>query len=85
MFGLLNFFTENKGLKVNFLRRVFVLDTKPKHWVAERPETSKDIVSIVIASDNNYAPHLGALIASIIDNFSKRAFLRSDNLRWRYF
>ena len=72
---LAKLFTENKGLKVNFLRRVFVLDTKPKHWFAERPETSKDIVSVVIASDNNYAPHLGALIASIIDNFSKERFL----------
>ena len=41
----------------------------------KRPETSKDIVSVVIASDNNYAPHLGALIASIIDNFSKERFL----------
>ena len=72
---LAKLFTENNGLKVNFLRRVFVLDTKSKHWVAERPETSKDIVSVVIASDNNYAPHLGALIASIIDNFSKERFL----------
>ena len=72
---LAKLFRENNGLKVNFLRRVFVLDTKSKYWVAERPETSKDIVSVVIASDNNYVPHLGALIASIIDNFSKERFL----------
>lgn len=68
-------FVDNKSLKVNFLRRIFVLNTNPKNWVAVRPNTDKDIVSVVIASDNNYAAHLGALVSSIVDNFSKDRFL----------
>ena len=72
---LAKLFSDNKALKVNFLRRVFVLDTKPKHWIASKPDTHKEIVSVVIASDNNYVAHLGALITSIIDNFSSERFL----------
>lgn len=68
-------FSDRKDLKINFLRRVFILDTRPKHWIATKAETSKNVVSVVIASDNNYAGHLGALIASILDNFSKERFL----------
>ncbi|WGE71454.1 DUF4422 domain-containing protein [Actinobacillus equuli subsp. haemolyticus] len=68
-------FVDNKSLKVNFLRRIFVLNTNPKNWVAVRPNTDKNIVSVVIASDNNYAAHLGALVSSILDNFSKDRFL----------
>lgn len=72
---LVKLFSDKQDIKVNFLRRVFVLDTRPKHWIAAKPITTKDIVSVVIASDNNYAAHLGALIASITHNFSKDRFL----------
>ncbi|WP_324682449.1 DUF4422 domain-containing protein [Bibersteinia trehalosi] len=72
---LLKLFTEKKSIKVNFLRRVFVQNTDAKNWIAKTPKTDKKIVSIVIASDDNYSSHLGALIQSILDNFSQDRFL----------
>lgn len=65
----------NKNLKINYLRRVFVRNTSKKNWMTKRPNTDKEIVSVVIASDNNYVPHLGALIVSIISNLNKNYFL----------
>ncbi|AHG87137.1 hypothetical protein F544_19090 [Bibersteinia trehalosi USDA-ARS-USMARC-190] len=72
---LLKLFTEKKSIKVNFLRRVFVQNTDAKNWIAKTLKTDKKIVSIVIASDDNYSSHLGALIQSILDNFSQDRFL----------
>lgn len=72
---LLKLFAENTTIKANFLRRVFLLNTDTKNWFTQLPKTDKKIVSVVIASDNNYAPHLGALIQSILDNFSQDRFL----------
>lgn len=66
---------DEKELKVNYLRRVFIHDTAPKKWYTNLPKTDKNIVSVVIASDNNYTAHLGALIASIQNNISKEYFL----------
>ncbi|KGQ71368.1 glycosyl transferase [Chelonobacter oris] len=66
---------DEKNLKINYLRRVFVHDTTAKKWCTNLPNTSKKIVSIVIASDNNYVAHLGSLISSIQSNISKAFFL----------
>lgn len=62
-------------LKVNYLRRFFVLDTAPKTWYAEPVVSDKPVVSVVIAADNNYAPHLGALLCSILAHFPAHKFL----------
>lgn len=72
---LLKYKNENKDTKINYLRRVFILETKSKQWFSKLPETSKPITSIAIASDNNYVPHLGALIASILDNTTPDSFI----------
>lgn len=54
------------------LDRVFVSDTTPKVWDPPLPTSAAEhnLVSVVIASDNNYVPHLAALILSICDNFT---------------
>ncbi|MFZ7344142.1 DUF4422 domain-containing protein [Avibacterium volantium] len=66
---------EKTALKINYLRRVFIKNTEPRNWNSKLPITDNEIVSVVIASDNNYVPHLGALIASIISNFDRKYFL----------
>ncbi|MBE2894791.1 DUF4422 domain-containing protein [Spirabiliibacterium falconis] len=67
--------SENKKLRVNYLRRVFVKNTESKNWYSIKPETNKEIVSVVIASDNNYVPHLASLILSIIENLDDKFYL----------
>lgn len=64
----------NPELKVNYLARVFVKNTEKKYWIAQKV-CQKNAVSVVIAADEHYVPHLGALICSIIDHLSPDAFL----------
>ena len=62
-------------LKINHLRRVFIVDTTAKNWYAKPVVSDKPIVSVVIAADDHYTPHLGALIVSILDHFPADKFL----------
>jgi lipopolysaccharide biosynthesis glycosyltransferase len=67
---MLHYLALNPETRVRELDRVFIQDPSPKLW---DPAISKDqerVVSVVIASDDNYVPHLGALIASIFANIS---------------
>jgi lipopolysaccharide biosynthesis glycosyltransferase len=64
-------FTPN--LRVHELDRVFVTDPTPKVWDPAIRSSQDKVISIVIASDDNYVPHLGALMASIFDNISPDA------------
>ena len=66
---------EMPQLKVNHLRRVFIHDTTPKAWYAAPVVSDKPVVSVVIAADNNYAPHLGALLCSILAHFPTHKYL----------
>lgn len=66
---------EQLGLQFKYLNRIFISDTSPKNWTAPLPVTDKPIISTVIASDDNYVPHLGALIKSIQHHFSDSNFL----------
>ena len=61
---------ENPNLRFKYLNRIFVQNTKARNWIAPLPLTNKPLVSVVIASDDNYVPHLGALIKSIQCHFS---------------
>lgn len=70
---LVHYLAIHPDTKVRELDRVFIKDSSPKVW---DPGISRDqdrVVSVVIASDDNYVPHLGALIASIFANISKRS------------
>ena len=66
---------ERPELRFKYLNRVFVHDTNAKNWVAPRPNTTKPLISTIIASDDNYVPHLAALIKSIQHHFSSENFL----------
>lgn len=59
--------------RVHELDRVFVQDTTPKVWDPESVSSSNSLISVVIASDDHYVPHLGALIVSIFDNLHQHA------------
>lgn len=72
---LLKYKKKHPNIKINYLHRVFINDTKSKKWLAELPQTSKPVTSITIASDNNYVPHLGALIVSILENATSDNFI----------
>jgi len=63
---------EQPQLRVLELDRVFVDNTEPKCWDPPIPAASHPgaLISAVIASDNHYTPHLGALIVSLLDNLS---------------
>ena len=52
------------------LDRVFIEDPSSKVWDPCPHGSQGDAISVVIASDNKYVPHLGALIISIFDNIS---------------
>lgn len=69
------YINNNPNTRIKHLRRVFVNDTNNKNWVSQFPQTSKPIVSIVSPSDNNYVPHLGTLIVSILDNANPENFI----------
>jgi len=64
--------TKSPELRVLELNRVFVKDTTAKIWDPCTPSIrpGQSLISIVIASDDNYVPHLGALVASIVANTS---------------
>lgn len=71
---LLHYMEKHPEAKVLELDRIFIEDTAPKERnprIAERD--SKSTISVVIASDDNYVPHLGALICSIFDNINEGA------------
>lgn len=59
------------------LDRVFVQDTTAKRWDPPMPAgvPGAQVVSVVIASDDHYTPHLGALIVSILDHLAADRFL----------
>jgi lipopolysaccharide biosynthesis glycosyltransferase len=54
------------------LDRVFVNDPAPKLWDPPRLSDSGQTISIVMASDNAYVPHLGAFIVSLFDNLTPK-------------
>ena len=66
---------EQPKLKINHLHRIFIQDTTAKTWYAAPVSSDKPVVSVVIASDDHYTPHLGALICSIRDHFPADKFL----------
>lgn len=55
---------------VRELERIFVNDPRPKLWDPPRPTSMPEPISVVVACDDHYTPHLGALIASIFDNLN---------------
>lgn len=65
----------NPTLKIGTLDRVFVENTDEKDFYDYSDLPRNDVVSAVIASDNNYVPHLGALIQSICTFFDRQYFL----------
>lgn len=70
-----NFIKNNDSAKILFLDRVFVKNVEQKSLLSLLPKTNKEIISVVIAADNNYVPHLGALLVSISDNLDKNVYL----------
>ena len=65
----------NSSLKIGTLDRVFVENTDVKESYNYVDLPTSNVVSAVIASDNNYVPHLGALIKSIFTFFDSKYFL----------
>jgi lipopolysaccharide biosynthesis glycosyltransferase len=62
--------------------RVFISDPSPRVWdpaprfiASGNGEKPSRTISVVVASDNGYVPHLGALIASVCDNIARDVFL----------
>lgn len=62
---------------VQELDRVFVKDPSPRAWdpaprfiASGKGEKPSRTISVVVASDNGYVPHLGALICSVCDNLA---------------
>lgn len=67
---LLHYLDQNPDTSIRELDRVFIEDPSPKVWDPGIRSDQDSVISVVIASDNNYVPHLGALIASIFDNIA---------------
>jgi lipopolysaccharide biosynthesis glycosyltransferase len=59
--------------KVKELDRVFIKDPRPKVWNPPQRSSQQQPISIVVASDDSYVPHLGALLVSIFDNLDRKA------------
>ena len=72
---LVHYLDAHPEAKTHELDRVFIQDPSPKVWDPGIGSGASAAISVVIASDNNYAPHLGALIASIFDNIDTRAIV----------
>lgn len=70
---LVHYIEAHPQTKIHELDRVFIQDPSPKVWDPDVSSDANAVISVVIASDNNYAPHLGALIASIFDNINRHA------------
>lgn len=66
-----HFIHHNPSTRILELNRIFVDDPRAKVWDPPMLSTSQVAISVVIASDNNYAPHLGALLVSIFHNLRK--------------
>jgi lipopolysaccharide biosynthesis glycosyltransferase len=54
-------------LKVRYAERVFIEDTQPRSF--SLPPKKPNALTVTIASDDNYVPHLAALIQSVVENF----------------
>ncbi|RFU45992.1 DUF4422 domain-containing protein [Paraburkholderia sp. DHOC27] len=65
----------NPTLKVRYLRRVFVRDTKIYAQCPDLPDTPLEIVSVVAATDHNYVSHMAALVASVFSNADRSKFI----------
>ena len=65
----------NPSVTYKELNRVFIKDTAVAPIEPDLPETSLPVMSIAISCDENYVPHLGALIASIVTNLSNKHYL----------
>lgn len=61
--------------KIQELNRVFIKDPRPKGWSPPLQDSCQQTISIVVASDNAYVPHLGALLVSIFDNLAPKTEL----------
>lgn len=75
---LLNVFLETKNLsRAQYveLERVFIKSTDLPAQVMSPTAAPENAVSIVIASDDNFVPHLAALIESIKDSLCRDRFL----------
>ena len=57
------------------LKRVFIKSTENLPKEPKVPSTNLPVMSLAISSDSNYIPHLGALIASIVENRNKNYYL----------
>ncbi len=68
-----HYLASHPNTKLMELDRVFIKDPSPKLWDPGFKGDCAGVVSVVIASDDHYAPHLGALIVSIFDNISSDA------------
>ncbi len=60
--------SESPTLRVRCLNRVFVHNTDPVRIESNNIELAAPSATIAVASDNGYAPHLGAMIASVVAN-----------------
>jgi lipopolysaccharide biosynthesis glycosyltransferase len=67
--------SEDTGLRLKHLRRIFVEDTTPEPIAPSLPETKFPIISLVASTDARYLPHLGALIASVLSNANQGMFI----------
>ncbi len=65
---------ERENINILELARVFVEDTKPRLIEPKIPKSNNPVVSIVTVSDDNYVPHVAALIVSILQNSSNNYF-----------
>ena len=59
---------DSSRLRVRELHRLAVRDTAPLPKAVPRIETDRPIFTVVAASDENYVPHLAALVASVLDH-----------------
>lgn len=74
---LVNLMRINPDIKIKYAERIFVKDTSEKKFMPKdiNPKFIDKAISIVVSSDNNYVPHMGALISSICMNLGKENYL----------
>lgn len=65
----------DKKIKYIELKRVFLNNTAPLPVEPPIPNTKLPILSLAVASDINYVPHLASLLSSVIDNHRRDIFL----------
>jgi len=66
---------DNPDIKYIELKRLFIDSTSKLPNEPSLPDSILPVMSIAISSDANYIPHLGALVASIVDNRNKNYYL----------